>query len=192
MLFFKALRSILHNLLYSIKHYMALLSILRYPDPRLKTVARPVESIDDALRRLVSDMAETMYEAPGIGLAATQVDVHRRLIVIDTSETKDNLLVLINPEIIERSPVMQLCEEGCLSLPGVYDKVERSERVVVRHLDLDGQERTFVAEGLLAVCVQHEMEHLEGHVFIDNLSLLKQTRARARLAKFVKRARITA
>jgi len=192
MLFFKALRSILHNLLYSIKHYMALLSILRYPDPRLKTVARPVESIDDALRTLVSDMAETMYEAPGIGLAATQVDVHRRLIVIDTSETKDNLLVLINPEIIERSPVMQLCEEGCLSLPGVYDKVERSERVVVRYLDLDGQEQTLVAEGLLAVCVQHEMEHLEGHVFIDNLSLLKQTRARAKLAKFVKRARITA
>jgi len=192
MLFFNALRSILHNLLYSIKHYMALLSILRYPDPRLKTVARPVESIDDALRRLVSDMAETMYEAPGIGLAATQVDVHRRLIVIDTSETKDNLLVLINPEIIERSPVMQLCEEGCLSLPGVYDKVERSERVVVRYLDLDGQEQTLVAEGLLAVCVQHEVEHLEGHVFIDNLSLLKQTRARAKLAKFVKRARITA
>ncbi len=190
--FFKALRWILHNLLYSIKHYMALLSILRYPDPRLKTVARPIETIDDALRRLVSDMAETMYEAPGIGLAATQVDVHRRLIVIDTSETKDNLLVLINPEIIERSPVMQLCEEGCLSLPGVYDKVERAESVVVSHLDLDGQQQTFTAEGLLAVCVQHELEHLEGRVFIENLSLLKQTRARARLAKFCKRARITA
>lgn len=190
-LFFKALRWILHNLLYSIKHYMALLSILRYPDPRLKTVARPVETIDDALRRLVSDMAETMYEAPGIGLAATQVDVHRRLIVIDTSETKDHLLVLINPEILERHGT-QLCEEGCLSLPGVYDKVERAETVVVRHLDLDGQEQTFTAEGLLAVCVQHEMEHLEGRVFIENLSLLKQTRARAKLAKFSKRARITA
>lgn len=190
-LFFKALRWILHNLLYSIKHYMALLSILRYPDPRLKTVARPIETIDDDLRRLVSDMAETMYEAPGIGLAATQVDVHRRLIVIDTSETKDHLLVLINPEILERHGT-QLCEEGCLSLPGVYDKVERAETVVVRHLDLDGQEQTFTAEGLLAVCVQHEMEHLEGRVFIENLSLLKQTRARAKLAKFSKRARITA
>lgn len=190
-LFFKALRWILHNLLYSIKHYMALLSILRYPDPRLKTVARPIETIDDDLRRLVSDMAETMYEAPGIGLAATQVDVHRRLIVIDTSETKDHLLVLINPEILERHGT-QLCEEGCLSLPGVYDKVERSETVVVRHLDFDGQEQTFTAEGLLAVCVQHEMEHLEGRVFIENLSLLKQTRARAKLAKFSKRARITA
>lgn len=170
---------------------MALLHILRYPDPRLKTIARPVAQIDDSLRRLVRDMAETMYEAPGIGLAATQVDVHVRLVIIDTSETKDHLLVLINPEIVEREG-SQLCEEGCLSLPSVYDKVERAERVRVRHLDLDGQEQTFDAEGMLAVCVQHELEHLEGHVFIDNLSPLKQNRARARLAKFVKRARLTA
>ncbi|MBK5913943.1 peptide deformylase [Rhodocyclus purpureus] len=170
---------------------MALLSILRYPDPRLKTIAKPVEKIDDALRRLVADMAETMYEAPGIGLAATQVDVHVRLVVIDISETKDQLLVLINPEILEREGV-QTYEEGCLSLPTVYDKVERAQRVVVRYLDLEGKEQTLAAEGLLAVCVQHEMEHLEGHVFIDNLSLLKQTRAKAKLAKFVKRARITA
>lgn len=170
---------------------MALLSILRYPDPRLKTIAKPVDKIDDELRRLVADMAETMYEAPGIGLAATQVDVHVRLVVIDISETKDQLLVLINPEILEREGV-QTYEEGCLSLPTVYDKVERAQRVVVRYLDLEGKEQTLAAEGLLAVCVQHEMEHLEGHVFIDNLSLLKQTRAKAKLAKFVKRARITA
>jgi peptide deformylase len=189
--FFKLLRPILHKLPYSIKFFMALLPILRYPDPRLKTIARPVGQIDDSLRRLVSDMAETMYEAPGIGLAATQVDVHVRLVIIDTTETKDHLLVLINPEIIERDGT-QLCEEGCLSLPGVYDKVERAERVRVRHLDLDGNEQTFDAEGMLAVCVQHELEHLDGHVFIDNLSFLKQTRARSRLAKFAKRARLSA
>ncbi|MQY51783.1 peptide deformylase [Rhodocyclus tenuis] len=170
---------------------MALLPILCYPDPRLKTIAKPVAVVDDAIRRLVSDMAETMYDAPGIGLAATQVDVHVRLVIIDTSETKDQLLVLINPEIIERTG-SQLCEEGCLSLPGVYDRVERAERVVVRHLDLDGKECQFEADELLSVCVQHELEHLDGHVFIDNLSILKQTRARARLAKYVRRAKASA
>ena len=167
---------------------MSLLPILRFPDPRLKKVAAPVENIDDDIRRLASDMAETMYEAPGIGLAATQVDVHKRIIVIDISETRDQLLVLINPEILE-SDGLQVCEEGCLSVPGIYDKVERAETVAVRYLDLDGKEKRIEADGLLAVCVQHEIDHLDGHVFVEHLSLLKQTRIKAKLAK---QAKITA
>ncbi|MBI4742965.1 MAG: peptide deformylase [Betaproteobacteria bacterium] len=167
---------------------MALLPILRFPDPRLKRVAAPVNEISDSVRRLVCDMAETMYEAPGIGLAATQVNVHKRVIVIDTSETKDRLLVLINPVLVDVSG-SQVCEEGCLSVPGIYDKVERAERVVARYLDLDGNGQTLDAEGLLAVCIQHEIDHLEGKVFVERLSLLKQTRIKAKLAK---QARITA
>jgi peptide deformylase len=167
---------------------MPLLPILRFPDPRLKTLAVPVAKIDDSIRRLARDMAETMYEAPGIGLAATQVDVHKRLIVIDASETRDQLLVLVNPELVERDGV-QFCEEGCLSVPGIYDKVERSERVVVRYLDLDGKTQTIASDGLLAVCLQHEMEHLQGKVFVEHLSLLKQARIKAKL---IKQSRITA
>jgi peptide deformylase len=167
---------------------MPLLPILRFPDPRLKTVAAPVEKIDDSIRRLARDMAETMYEAPGIGLAATQVDVHLRVIVIDSSETRDQLLVLINPE-LEDSEGVQVCEEGCLSVPGIFDKVERAERVVVCYLDVQGKRQTVAAEGLLAVCLQHEMDHLEGRVFVEHLSLLKQTRIKAKLAK---QSRITA
>lgn len=167
---------------------MPLLPILRFPDPRLQTVAAPVERIDESIRRLARDMAETMYEAPGIGLAATQVDVHLQVIVIDCSETRDELVTLINPELVESEGV-QVCEEGCLSVPGIYDKVERAERVVVRYLDLEGKTQTLAADGLLAVCVQHEMDHLKGRVFVDHLSKLKQARIKAKL---LKQARITA
>ena len=167
---------------------MALLPILRFPDPRLRKVAVPITNIDDGIRRLAADMAETMYEAPGIGLAATQVDVHKQLIVIDVSEEKNTLLVLINPEIVADEGE-QVGEEGCLSVPGVYDKVERAERVTVRYLDLDGQSCEIDAEGLLVACIQHELDHLHGTVFVDHLSLLKQTRIKAKLAK---QARITA
>ena len=167
---------------------MSLLPILRFPDPRLKKLAAPVRNIDENIRRLARDMAETMYEAPGIGLAATQVDVHKRVIVIDISETRDQLFTLINPEIVE-SDGQQVCEEGCLSVPGIYDKVERAENVVVRYLDLEGQERTIEADGLLAVCLQHEIDHLDGKVFVEHLSQLKQSRIKAKLAK---QAKITA
>ncbi len=167
---------------------MPLLPILRFPDPRLKTVATPVATIDDDIRRLTRDMAETMYEAPGIGLAATQVDVHKQVIVIDASETRDQLLILINPQLVE-SDGLQTCEEGCLSVPGIYDKVERAEHVVVRYLDLEGKEQIVSADGLLAVCLQHEMDHLQGRVFVDHLSPLKQSRIRSKLAK---QARVTA
>lgn len=167
---------------------MALLPILRFPDPRLKKVAEPVVNIDDNLRRLVADMAETMYEAPGIGLAATQVDVHKRLVVIDVSEDKSALQVFINPR-LEQCEGAQEGEEGCLSVPGIYEKVERAERVTVHYLDLDSQARTLQADGLLAVCIQHEIDHLNGKVFVDHLSQLKQTRIRNKLAK---QARVTA
>lgn len=167
---------------------MPLLPILRFPDPRLKKVAARVSTVDESIRRLVRDMAETMYEAPGIGLAATQVDVHKRVIVIDISETRDQLLALINPEIVE-SEGTQVCEEGCLSVPGIYDKVERAESVTVRYLDLAGTEKTIEADGLLAVCLQHEIDHLDGKVFVEHLSQLKQTRIKAKLAK---QAKITA
>lgn len=167
---------------------MPLLPILRFPDPRLKTIAAPVTAIDDDIRQLARDMAETMYEAPGIGLAATQVDVHLQLIVIDVSETRDQLLILINPKLIENDGA-QVCEEGCLSVPGIYDKVERAEHVVVRYLDIDGKEQTISADGLLSVCLQHEIDHLQGKVFVDHLSLLKQTRIKSKLAK---QAKVTA
>jgi peptide deformylase len=162
---------------------MALLNILRYPDPRLHKVARPVERVDDDVRRLVRDMAETMYAAPGIGLAATQVDVHKQIIVIDVSETRDRLLVLINPEIAWRSEADKECEEGCLSVPGVYETVTRSEQIRVRALAADGSAFERDVEGLLAVCIQHEMDHLRGKVFVEYLSRLKQSRIRARLQK---------
>ena len=167
---------------------MALLPILRYPDPRLHTRAVPVERVDDDIRKLVADMAETMYEAPGIGLAATQVNVHRRVVVIDVTEDKSGLMALINPEILECSGE-QVCEEGCLSVPGIYEKVTRAERVKVRALNEKGESFEFEADGLLAVCVQHEIDHLDGKVFVEYLSPLKLGRIRSKLAK---KARITA
>jgi len=162
---------------------MAVLSILRYPDPRLHTVAQPVDTFDDALRRFVRDLADTMYEAPGVGLAATQVDVHRRIIVIDISDAKNQLKVFINPEIIGASDERKVYEEGCLSVPGIYDEVERPERVRVRALDEHGKTFTLETDGLMAVCVQHEMDHLQGRVFVQYLSRLKQNRIRAKLLK---------
>jgi peptide deformylase len=161
---------------------MALLHILRYPDPRLHTVAAKVARVDEGIRRLIKDMAETMYAAPGVGLAATQVDVHQRVIVIDVSETRDQLQVFINPELVAASGDAE-CEEGCLSVPGVFEKVSRAERITVRALDGNGEARALDAEGLLAVCIQHEMDHLEGKVFVERLSRLKQQRILARLKK---------
>jgi peptide deformylase len=161
---------------------LAKLSILRYPDPRLHTVAKPVQAVDARIQKLVDDLAETMYAAPGIGLAATQVDAHERVIVIDISEQRNDLRVLINPEIIEKSGDVEW-EEGCLSVPGIYDKVHRAEKVRVRALNRQGEACEFDAEGLLAVCVQHEMDHLLGKVFVEYLSRLKQNRIRAKLQK---------
>ena len=161
---------------------MARLDILHYPDARLHTVAKPVKAVDDRIRKLVDDMAETMYAAPGIGLAATQVDVHERVIVIDVSETHDQLRVFINPEIVAQSGTEE-SEEGCLSVPGVFDKVTRAERVTVRALDRDGKPFELEADGLLAVCIQHEMDHLMGKVFVDYLSGLKRNRIKAKLLK---------
>ena len=155
---------------------MSLLPILRFPDLRLKKIAVPVQIIDERIKRLARDMAETMYEAPGIGLAATQVDVPLRLIVIDTSETRDQLLVLINPEVVE-SEGTQVCEEGCLSVPGIFDKVERAESVVVRYLDLEGVERKIDADGLLAVCLQHEIDHLDGKTLFEACSPIDKVQA---------------
>ncbi len=162
---------------------MAVLNILRYPDPRLHRVAEPVREVDDRIRQLVRDMAETMYAAPGIGLAATQVDVHLRVIVIDVSEARDELRVFVNPEIVEKSDETKVHEEGCLSVPGIYDEVERPDRVTVRALDQAGQPFTLHADGLLAVCVQHEIDHLNGRVFVQYLSRLKQSRIKTRLLK---------
>lgn len=161
---------------------MAILPILQYPDERLHKVAKKVETITAATRQLVADMAETMYAAPGVGLAATQVDVHQRIIVIDVSETHDALLVLINPELLASSGE-NIYEEGCLSVPGIYDKVQRAERVTVRALDAQGKEFVLDADGLLAVCIQHEMDHLLGKVFVEYLSHLKQVRIRNKLKK---------
>jgi peptide deformylase len=162
--------------------FMALLPILHYPDTRLHTKAKPVSQVDADIRRLAADMAETMYAAPGIGLAATQVDQHIRLIVIDVSEDRSQLLTFINPEILERDGQCE-GEEGCLSVPGIYETVRRSERVRVRALNLDGKSFEMEADGLLAVCIQHEMDHLEGKVFVQYLSQLKQTRIRGKLLK---------
>ena len=161
---------------------MALLPILRYPDPRLHKVASPVTVFDDSLRALVRDMAQTMYEAPGVGLAATQVNVHKQVIVIDVSETHDELRVLINPRILQADGV-QVCEEGCLSVPGIYEEVERAEHVVVEAEDEFGKTFRLEADELLAVCIQHEMDHLKGKVFVEYLSRLKQTRIKSRLVK---------
>ncbi len=162
---------------------MALLPILVYPDPRLHTVAKPVTQVDDRVRALVADMLETMYEANGIGLAATQVDVHERVIVIDTSEDRDQPMTLINPEITWASEARQVGDEGCLSVPGIFDGVERSTAIHVRALDEQGRERTVEAEGLLAVCIQHEMDHLQGKVFVEYLSPLKRTRIKTKMLK---------
>jgi peptide deformylase len=161
---------------------MAILPILQYPDERLHKVAKKVERIDDTIRKLVRDMAETMYTAPGVGLAATQVDKHIRLIVIDISETHDDLKVFINPELLNSQGEKEN-EEGCLSVPGIYEKVSRAERVTVRAQDEHGKSFTLEAEGLMAVCIQHEMDHLQGRVFVEYLSHLKQTRIRAKLIK---------
>lgn len=167
---------------------MPLLPILRFPDVRLKKVAAPVGHIDDSIRKLAADMAETMYEAPGIGLAATQVDVHKQVVVIDVSEEKNDLRVFINPR-LENCTGLHVGEEGCLSVPGIYDKVERAESVTVHYLDLDGQPQSLTTDGLLAVCLQHELDHLNGMVFVDHLSQLKQARIKNKLAK---QARVTA
>jgi len=162
---------------------MALLPILVYPDPRLHTVAKPVQAVDARIRALVADMQETMYDANGIGLAATQVDVHERVIVIDTSEERNQPMVLINPEITWASEEKQVGDEGCLSVPGIYDGVERSSAIKVQALDEQGQSREIAAEGLLAVCIQHEMDHLRGKVFVEYLSPLKRNRIKSKMLK---------
>ena len=162
---------------------MSLLNILRYPDPRLHKIAKPVTVFDGRLKRLVADMAETMYDAPGVGLAASQVDVHEQIIVIDTSDTHDQLCVFINPEIVWASPEKQIYDEGCLSVPGIYDGVERPAKIKARALDVDGKPFQIEADGLLAVCIQHEMDHLKGKVFVEYLSPLKRNRIKAKLLK---------
>ncbi|WP_394787413.1 peptide deformylase [Rhodoferax sp.] len=162
---------------------MALLSILQYPDPKLHTLARPVKEVDARIQGLIADMVETMYDANGIGLAATQIDVHERLIVIDVSEERNEPLVLINPEILWASEERVLNEEGCLSVPGIYDGVQRSTQVRVSALDGEGKPRTVEAEGLLAVCIQHEMDHLLGKVFVEYLSPLKRNRIKSKMLK---------
>ena len=162
---------------------MSKLNILRYPDPRLHTVAKPVAHVDARIRTLVADMLESMYAADGVGLAATQVDVHERVIVMDTSDGRDDPRVLINPEITSRSDEMTFSDEGCLSVPAIYDKVPRHAKVTVRSLDRAGQPQQFEAEGLLAICVQHEMDHLIGKVFVEYLSQLKRDRIKTKMLK---------
>jgi peptide deformylase len=166
---------------------MAILEILQYPDPRLNTSAQRVEKIDAATRKLIDDMAETMYAAPGVGLAATQVDVHKQIIVIDVSEDRSDLRVFVNPEIMRREG-LAVNQEGCLSLPGIYDNVERAESVTITALDRNGARFTLNASGVLAACIQHEMDHLQGKIFIDYLSELKQNRVRAKLKKRQRKA----
>lgn len=161
---------------------MAVLTILHYPDERLHTVAKPVTMFGSALEQLIADMAETMYAAPGIGLAATQIDVHQRLVVIDVSESKDQLLVLVNPVIVARDGVLPY-EEGCLSLPGIYETVERAQQITVQAQDRHGKSFTLTTDGLLAICIQHELDHLDGRVFVEYLSRLKQNRIRSKLLK---------
>jgi peptide deformylase len=163
-------------------NHMALLEILHYPDPRLRTAARPVSLVDDGVRRLVDNMLETMYAAPGIGLAATQVNVSKRIVVIDVSEDKSQPLCLINPEILEQEGIEEM-EEGCLSVPGIYESVRRAEWVRIRALDRDGRPFEMETDGLLAVCIQHEIDHLDGKLFVDYLSQLKRTRIRKKLEK---------
>ena len=171
-----------HNDAYNVG-VMSTLNILKYPDPKLHTVAKPVAEVDERIRQLVDDMLETMYAADGVGLAATQVDVHERVVVIDTSEGRDTPRVLINPEITARSEEMMDGEEGCLSVPTIYDKVKRHARVSVRALGRDGKPYEFDAEGLLSVCVQHELDHLLGKVFVEYLSTLKRDRIKTKLVK---------
>lgn len=166
---------------------MATLNILRYPDARLHKVAHPVTVFDESLRVLVREMTETMYAAPGVGLAATQVDIHKQVIVVDVSERRDTPVVLVNPEIVEASGVSDI-EEGCLSVPGIYEIVERAERVRVRAYDPSGKSFTLEAQGLLSVCIQHEMDHLRGKVFVEYLSPLKQQRIRGKLAKQLRKS----
>ncbi|HUP94325.1 MAG TPA: peptide deformylase [Burkholderiales bacterium] len=161
---------------------MALLPILHYPDPRLHKVAAPVLAVDDRIRQLIRDMAETMYAAPGIGLAASQVDVHERLLIVDISEARNELQAFVNPQIIEASGEAE-CEEGCLSVPGIFEKVRRAERIKVRALNAQGEEFILDAEGTLAVCIQHEIDHLDGKVFVEYLSRLKQRRIVSKLKK---------
>lgn len=168
---------------------MALLEILHYPDKRLRNVAEPVDKVDDSIRKLVDDMLETMYAAPGIGLAATQVDVHKRVLVMDLSEERNEPLCLINPEILSSEGVEQT-EEGCLSVPDIFETVERAERITVQALDRDGTEFTLEADGLLAVCIQHEMDHLQGNLFVDYLSPLKQMRVKKKIQKARRQAAI--
>ncbi len=162
---------------------MALLPILCYPDPRLHTVAKPVTTVDDRIRQLTKDMFETMYDAKGIGLAASQINVHERVIVIDVSENRDQAMVLINPELVWTSEATHLNEEGCLSVPGIYDGVTRFDAVHCKALDEHGNSRVIEADGLLAVCIQHEMDHLMGKVFVEYLSPLKRNRIKTKLAK---------
>lgn len=178
--------AVLESLIFSTllrKSCMPLRTILRYPDSRLHKIAKPVTVFDDRLKQLVADMAETMYEAPGIGLAATQIDVHEQVIVLDVSETRDQLQVLINPEILWASEERRVYDEGCLSVPGIFDGVERPSQVRVRSLNVDGVASEFEADGLLAVCVQHEMDHLRGKVFVEYLSPLKRNRIKSKLQK---------
>ena len=178
--------AVLESLIFSTllrKSCMPLRTILRYPDSRLHKIAKPVTVFDDRLKQLVADMAETMYEAPGIGLAATQIDVHEQVIVLDVSETRDQLQVLINPEILWSSEQRSVYDEGCLSVPGIFDGVERPSQVRVRALNVDGIASEFEADGLLAVCVQHEMDHLRGKVFVEYLSPLKRNRIKSKLQK---------
>ena len=167
---------------------MAQLPLLYYPDPRLYTVAKPVAAVDARIQTLAADMLETMYDADGIGLAATQVNVHEQLIVIDISNAGDQPLVLINPELVWKSPATQRNDEGCLSVPRIYDGIVRHEAVHVRALDEQGQSRTIEASGLLSVCIQHEMDHLLGKVFVDYLSMLKRTRIKSKMQKFLREA----
>jgi peptide deformylase len=162
---------------------MALLNVLSYPDPRLHKVAKPVATVDARIKKIVADMAETMYEAPGVGLAATQVDIHERIVVIDVSDDQNELMVFINPEIVWASPEKKTWREGCLSVPEFYDEVERPAQVKVKALDLHGKEFEVEADGLLAVCLQHELDHLQGKVFVEYLSLLKRNRISQKMKK---------
>lgn len=165
---------------------MPALEILHYPDPRLHKIAKPVAVVDDRIKKIVNDMAQTMYEAPGIGLAATQVDIHERIIVIDTSEERNQLMVFINPELIWASPEKKSWREGCLSVPEFFDEVERPDRIRIKALDQDGRAFEMEADGLLAVCLQHEMDHLQGKVFVEYLSPLKRSRISIKLKKRAK------
>jgi peptide deformylase len=165
---------------------MALLNVLCYPDPRLRRVAKPVAQVDDRIKKIVADMAETMYAAPGVGLAATQVDIHERILVIDISESQDGLMVFINPELVWSSQEKKSWREGCLSVPDYYDEIDRSESVRVRALGLDGNAFELEADGLLAVCLQHEMDHLQGKVFVEYLSMLKRSRVSLKMKKRAK------